>query len=262
MRIIKILFLSFSCLVNSQENLNAVIVDYIEITDFGILSNTNSTLIANSKSASYKRKNIKYDNIEEDIVVIKHSDSVGHNNFNKESYFSNLQDKNIHFIDESVNELKVFRDSIVDINWIIDNSKFETFLGFKCQSAKGLFRGREYTAWFTTEIPISYGPWKLHGLPGLILKVKDKSNQIEILATQIIFSRFEMPLKFTLDDEEKVYDIKDYLLLLNNEEENYFKEVMTKVLSKMPRGATINNINLDSHENNKYEINFEWEKEN
>lgn len=30
------------------------------------------------------------------------------------------------------------------------------------------FRGLTYTAWFALDIPINEGPWKFHGLPGLI----------------------------------------------------------------------------------------------
>lgn len=46
-------------------------------------------------------------------------------------------------------------------------------LGYTCRRAECDFRGRTYTAWFTEEIPVSCGPWKFHGLPGLIMAVED-----------------------------------------------------------------------------------------
>jgi GLPGLI family protein len=45
-----------------------------------------------------------------------------------------------------------------------------------CQKATCTFRGRKYVAWFTMNIPISNGPWKFGGLPGLILKIYDTDN--------------------------------------------------------------------------------------
>jgi GLPGLI family protein len=44
---------------------------------------------------------------------------------------------------------------------------------YHCQKATTTFRGRNYEAWFTTEIPISDGPYKFNGLPGLIVKIAD-----------------------------------------------------------------------------------------
>lgn len=44
---------------------------------------------------------------------------------------------------------------------------------FKVQKAKASFRGRDYISWFTSEIPISEGPYKFNGLPGLILEIAD-----------------------------------------------------------------------------------------
>ena len=49
-------------------------------------------------------------------------------------------------------------------------------MGYPCQKATATFRGRDYEAWFTPEIPVNDGPWKFFGLPGLILKVTDAEN--------------------------------------------------------------------------------------
>ena len=63
------------------------------------------------------------------------------------------------------------------INWKI--SKETKKIGkFTSKKATANFRGRDYTAWFTTEISLPYGPWKLHGLPGLILEAYDTDKNL------------------------------------------------------------------------------------
>jgi GLPGLI family protein len=51
-----------------------------------------------------------------------------------------------------------------------------SLLGYPCQKATIDFRGREFIAWFSTDIPVNDGPWKFMGLPGLILKIHDTGN--------------------------------------------------------------------------------------
>ncbi|WKS96099.1 GLPGLI family protein [Riemerella columbina] len=44
---------------------------------------------------------------------------------------------------------------------------------WETQKASLHFGGRQWTAWFSTEIPIPDGPYKFHSLPGIIVKIED-----------------------------------------------------------------------------------------
>lgn len=67
-------------------------------------------------------------------------------------------------------------ESIPKINWEIEDS-VRNILGYDCQMATTDFRGRNWTAWFATEIPVQDGPWKLAGLPGIILAAECEGGQ-------------------------------------------------------------------------------------
>ncbi len=68
-----------------------------------------------------------------------------------------------------------YEEDLPALNWELTDS-VTNVLGYECQSAKCSFRGREWTAFYTEDIPLSEGPWKLHGLPGLIMKASDENG--------------------------------------------------------------------------------------
>lgn len=63
------------------------------------------------------------------------------------------------------------------INWKISDDT-ATFGGLHCQKATGHFKGRDYIVWFCPDLPVHTGPWKLNGLPGVIVDAHDTKNEV------------------------------------------------------------------------------------
>ncbi|UFH32837.1 GLPGLI family protein [Chryseobacterium sp. C-71] len=66
------------------------------------------------------------------------------------------------------------------------------------QKATTSWGGRNWIAWFTADIPFQEGPYKFHGLPGLIVELFDDKNdyKFELVKTQKIIK----PVKNTYID--------------------------------------------------------------
>ncbi len=118
---------------------------------------------------------------------------------------------------------KILRDNLryeEDLNqfsWEIlpENKLIE---GYQAQKATTTFAGRNYIAWFTSEIPISEGPYKFNGLPGLILEISDVQNHYNYKLKS--FEKFKNPASVELkvshfiksDKKEILESIKEYKL--------------------------------------------------
>ncbi len=87
------------------------------------------------------------------------------------------------------NEKKLFtKDQVLVNSYLIDgpmpaidwktNGDTATFGGLHCQKATCHFKGRDYTAWFCPDLPVHIGPWKLSGLPGVIVDARDAKNEV------------------------------------------------------------------------------------
>lgn len=85
---------------------------------------------------------------------------------------------------------------------ISDSSK--NILGYECFKATTEFRGRHWTAWFAPEIPLSDGPWKLCGLPGVILEAYDSYRDYSFTATAILQEGLSEVGFMTYDEREGV----------------------------------------------------------
>lgn len=87
--------------------------------------------------------------------------------------------------------------------WEITDETKEV-IGYECFKAMTEYRGRSWTAWFAPEIPVQDGPWKLCGLPGLILEAHDKNKDYHFTATSLFVNPDAQIGYFTYNDRHGV----------------------------------------------------------
>ena len=66
-----------------------------------------------------------------------------------------------------------------EIAWTLTEDTV-TVSGYLCQHATTTFRGVEWHVWYTEEIPSSAGPWRLRGLPGLMVKAESEAHTFNL----------------------------------------------------------------------------------
>lgn len=104
--------------------------------------------------------------------------------------------------DRKGGDLHRYDESLADMSWEIQGDSIKEILGYECIMAETDYHGRKWKAWFTTDIPISDGPWKLHGLPGIILEAYG-GDDFSIMATEIGGTGEDIPMVYSIDSYEK-----------------------------------------------------------
>lgn len=89
-----------------------------------------------------------------------------------------------------------YEEEIPDFGWELTDS-VKTILGYECNGARCSFRGREWTVYYAEDIPVMEGPWKLCGLPGLIMEAQADGDEYSFVCIGI---RNNSPRPITLYD--------------------------------------------------------------
>ncbi|QXP78924.1 MULTISPECIES: GLPGLI family protein [Winogradskyella] len=102
------------------------------------------------------------------------------------------------------------KEKNIEFNWVIteESKKIGEYVCYKATTQN--FRGRNYEVWFTYDIPVPTGPWKFHGLPGLILEVHDDKNIINITFNNIKQNN-KTKAYYAIPTSKEVYNLKEYL---------------------------------------------------
>lgn len=112
-------------------------------------------------------------------------------------------------LDKIIPQWYEVRCAIPAIDWKMTDDTLNVG-GYLCHKAVGKYAGRKWTAWYTEDIATTAGPWKLRGLPGLIMKTVDADNihSFEFCGLQnrkdkIGFNELEQMHLYTKTDQRK-----------------------------------------------------------
>lgn len=115
-------------------------------------------------------------------------------------------------------ELVEFEED-VEIPWVHEKGA-KTILGYSCVKASADFRGRHWTVWYSYYIPYVAGPWKLRGMPGVILEAFDDKGEYSYEAVSISRENLEDMYYYDWSTKNHQYIKTDritYLKTMNGE---------------------------------------------
>ena len=79
-------------------------------------------------------------------------------------YFEGNWDKSYTYKEDVIKDWKLVNET-------------QTINTFSCKKATLRYKGRDWIAWYTPEIPLPYGPYKFTGLPGLVIKMESEDGE-------------------------------------------------------------------------------------
>ena len=177
-------------------------VTYDKVTNLDTLNRAKKTIISEemrlrigkTSSMFYPPKSLWYDSLRTNNFELseqiyraanppgqKHYVSLG--GHEREFVFRNIRENQTLVYQSSAdNEYYIEETELPE--WTIESDTKE-ILGYECLKATCDYRGRHWTAWFAPELPFKEGPWKLAGLPGLVLEAYDTHSDYHFLASAI-----------------------------------------------------------------------------
>ena len=176
----------FLVILFAQAQTNRFFYDYKFVPDINSKTDVKTEMMVldiNSKGSSYYSHatfvadSIQKADIEKQIQInpgsinIKKSENPGQISFKVTKDYPGF--KTYLFRKISSDQYKIGEDSKPE--WKISDEK-QKIGEYNTQKATTSFGGREWTAWFTQEIPFQDGPYKFYGLPGLIVKIEDETK--------------------------------------------------------------------------------------
>ena len=152
------------------------------------------------------------------------------------------KDNKLTYYDKAGLDSYLYEEELPEWNWEISDST-KTLLGYECIKATTDFHGRKWTAWVAPEIPLNAGPWKLAGLPGLILEATAEGGQYSFIADGIQQTSKEIIPIYLTNEYEKT----DRISFLKAKR-NFLDNPLGQINAQFGGGISISKTDSDNND--------------
>lgn len=220
--------------IDAEKNNTVFLIDYVNQMPGTISDETQQELSQADVFAEPDRQ----DGLVYDYVKINHSE------------------KKIILYEDFYKRFFKINDAYPDLQWeLLQETKDVD--GLECKKAITKYRGKTWEAWYAPSIALPYGPWKLHGLPGIIVEANDSEKTFNYRMVSISYDVEKIP-EIPESRVNKVLSAKEYLLF----QDDFYNNV---ILTPATRGVTITASSHNIVEGNRetefeFDIDFSWEE--
>lgn len=107
--------------------------------------------------------------ISEEMRAEREAEAYKRDTFFDQTLLTTLSDNKLTVYSDMVPDHYKYEQNLPIIEWNL-TEETDSVCGYECRKANGNYGGRDWIVWYTEEIPVPFGPWKMIGLPGLVLK--------------------------------------------------------------------------------------------
>lgn len=116
--------------------------------------------------------------------------------------YKNFPESKLSFHEYVQGSFFVYEESLNAISWQLIPGKEKLIQNYRVQKATTCYGGRNWEAWFAADIPLSDGPYKFGGLPGLIVKLQDTRGHYVFTLTSFETLSLPRPIELIIRDNE------------------------------------------------------------
>lgn len=195
-----------------------------------------------------------FSSLPSNAILIKEKDdgnkSYVYTNFNENKIIENIKLYKAFYLTE---------ESIPKLEWVITN-EIKNTNDVILTKATTNFRGRNYEVWFSYEYPISIGPWKFHGLPGLIFEVVDLTEPFNYHWSLKKISNTKRTIPFSEKNIRNVITSRELLQNFKDQHMNETDIIMSRSgVEFEPTSLEEKEKSFNNYRQLKREIKYEWE---